>query len=78
MSRIAVIVVAAIGLVVSMLLLSGLAYQAAQSAACVERARYLLISCIAPPDALTWALAIAMAAAFAVGVGMAFRTPGRR
>lgn len=82
MPRRAATALAGCGLLVSILVLRSLVDQAAVSAACLEQARYFLISCIAPPDALSWTAAIALSIAFAVGIGIAsrvpatFRTPG--
>ena len=58
-----------------MLLLGGLVDRAVGSAACIERAKYELISCLGPPDVLTWTVIAALALAFAVGLGMAVGTP---
>jgi hypothetical protein len=74
-SRRVAIAVASLGLLVSVLLISGLVDRAIESAVCVERAKYELILCVAPPDALIWILAAAVAVAFAVGLGIAIGTP---
>jgi hypothetical protein len=76
-SRRAAIAVAVVGLLASMLSIRGLVDRAVQSAACIERARFELISCIAPPDVLTWTVATAVSLAIAVGLGMAIGLPAR-
>jgi hypothetical protein len=78
LSRSRAIALGAVGLLGSVLLLGGLVDRAVGSAVCIERAKYELILCAAPPDVLTWAVSAALAIAFAVGLGMAVGAPGSR
>ena len=76
LTRTRAIAFGAVGLLGSVVLLGVLVDRAVGSAACIERAKYELILCLAPPDALTWIVLGAIALAFAVGLGMAVGTPG--
>jgi hypothetical protein len=70
--------VASLVLLVSVLALGALVNGAVASAACMERARFELVSCVGPPNALAWLVAIAVLLASAVGLGMALGAPRRR
>lgn len=78
LSRGRAIALSAVGLLGSVLLLGGLVDRAVGSAACIERAKYELISCLGPPDVLTWTVIAAVALTFAVALGMAVGRPGSR
>jgi hypothetical protein len=77
-SRTVAVTAFAIGLLASVNSIGQLIDRAVGSAVCREQANYLLISCIAPPDELSWLVAALSAAGFAIGIGMAIGWPRRR
>jgi hypothetical protein len=53
----------------------GLVERAMGAAACVERSKYEMISCLGPPDALAWTLTASVALLCAVALGMVIGPP---
>jgi hypothetical protein len=66
---------AVLGMAASVLAITGLIERAIGSAVCMEAAKYLLISCVAPPDALIWAAVGAFGLGCGVGLGMVIGVP---